>query len=51
MRCIEQRFLSRPQATVSFVTEEIERQCCAAGLRPVSRKTIDLRIASLDPGW
>jgi putative transposase len=49
MRCIEQRFLSRPRATVSFVTEEVERQCRAAGLKPVSRKAIDLRIASLDP--
>jgi len=49
MRCIEQRFLSRSRATVSFVTEEVERQCRAAGLRPVSRKAIDLRIASLDP--
>jgi putative transposase len=49
MRCIEQRFLSRPRATVSLVTEEVERQCRAAGLKPVSRKAIDLRIASLDP--
>ena len=49
MRCIEQRFLSRPRATVTLVAEEVERQCRAAGLKPVSRKAIDLRIASLDP--
>jgi putative transposase len=49
MRCIEQRFLSRPRAPVSLVTEEVERQCRAAGLKPVSRKAIDLRIAALDP--
>jgi len=36
MRCIEQRFLSRPRATVSFVTEEVERQCRAAGLMSTS---------------
>jgi putative transposase len=49
MRCIEQRFLSRPRAPVSLVIEEVERQCRAAGLKPVSRKAIDLRIAALDP--
>ena len=49
MRCIEQRFLSRPRATVTLVAEEVQRQCRAAGLKPVSRKAIDLRIASLDP--
>jgi putative transposase len=49
MRCIEQRFLRRPRATVAFVTEEVERQCRAAGLKAVSRKAIDLRIAALDP--
>jgi putative transposase len=29
--------------------EEVERQCSAAGVKPVSRKAIDLRIAALDP--
>jgi putative transposase len=49
MRCIEQRFLRRPRATVALVMEEVERQCGAAGVKPVSRKAIDLRIAALDP--
>jgi putative transposase len=49
MRCIEQCFLRRPRATVTLVMEEVERQCSAAGVKPVSRKAIDVRIAALDP--
>jgi putative transposase len=49
MRCIEQRFLIRPRSSVSTVAEEVARQCRAAGLKPVSRKAIDHRIAALDP--
>jgi hypothetical protein len=49
MRCIEQRFLRRPRATVALVMEEVERQCRAAGVKAVSRKAIDLRIDALDP--
>jgi hypothetical protein len=32
-RCIEQRFLRRPRATVALVMEEVERQCLAAGVK------------------
>jgi putative transposase len=48
-RCIEQHYLRRPRASVTFVMEEVERQCSAAGLKPISRKAIDMRIAALDP--
>jgi putative transposase len=48
-RCIEQCFLRRPRATVTLVMEEVERQCRAAGVKVVSRKAIDIRIAALDP--
>jgi putative transposase len=49
MRCIEQRFLRRPRATVALLMEEVERQCRVAGVKAVSRKAIDSRIAPLDP--
>jgi putative transposase len=49
MRCIEQCFLRRPRATVTLVMEEVDRQCRAAGVKAVSRKAIDMRIAALDP--
>jgi putative transposase len=48
-RAIEEKFLSRPRATVSQLTEEIRERCIRAALRPVSRKAIEMRIALLDP--
>ena len=48
-RAIDEYFLRRPRAKVSQLIEEVRDRCQRTGLKPVSRKAIEMRISLLDP--